>query len=297
MEQELRAGGQAVIEGVMMRCGKRMAVAVRSADGSISVREERLLPLGDRYRALRLPIIRGAVSLVESLSLGIRALMYSANAQAETTEEELSPREMIGAVAFAVVLAVALFILLPTLLSSVAGLWVGGGLALNLIEGLIRLTVVVGYIAVVGLLPDMERVLEYHGAEHKVIRAWESGSPADIAAARSQSTEHVRCGTSFILMVALVSIAVFSLFGWPSIWGRIGMRLLLLPLVAGLAYELILAAARRSNPVVGALMRPGLWMQKLTTREPDDGQLEVAMTALQRCIRCGQEDCQIDREI
>ncbi len=295
MRQEAQAGGQAVIEGVMMRCGKRMAVAVRAADGSISVHEEPLFSLGERYSLLRLPIIRGAVSLVESLSLGVRALMYSANAQAESEEEELSPREMFGAVAFAVLLAVFLFILLPTVLTSLAGTVIGGGLALNLVEGAIRLAVVVGYIAAVGLMPDMGRVLEYHGAEHKVIRAWESsGALPDLEAARRQSTVHVRCGTSFILMVAVVSVLVFSLFGWPSIWGRIGMRLLLLPVVAGLAYELIRAAARGSSSLVSALMLPGLWLQRLTTREPDDDQLEVAMTALRRCVQCRREDAEDD---
>jgi len=280
-----RAGGQAVIEGVMMRVGERVAVAVRSPDGSVMVKRETMIPLATRYPLLAWPVLRGSAALVESLSVGVRALMFSANAQAETPQEELSSGDMIGAVGLAVVCAVVLFILLPTVLASLAGRFVLQGLFLNLVEGVIRLAVVVAYIAAIGLMPDITRVYQYHGAEHKVIRAWEiEGSPVTAERARPQPISHVRCGTSFILMVAVISIVLFSLFGWPSIIGRIAIRLLMLPVVAGIAYELILLASRSENPGLRLIVLPGVLMQRLTTREPDDEQLEVAITALHECL-------------
>ncbi|MFO8060549.1 MAG: DUF1385 domain-containing protein [Bacillota bacterium] len=289
MEGRVKAGGQAVIEGVMMRSGEQMAVAVRSPDGSISVHREIVYPLAKRYPLLAWPVIRGAVSLIESLQMGIRALMFSANAQAGSAEEKLSPTEMAATLALALGAAVLLFILLPTFLTSLAGRYIARGILLNAVEGLIRLAVVTGYIAGIALIPDIVRVLEYHGAEHKVINALESPDSVTVAAAREQSTAHVRCGTSFILMVAVVSVVIFSFFGWPSIWGRVGIRLLMLPVVAGVAYEMIMLAARSQSGVVRLLAAPGLWLQRLTTREPDDGQLEVAIAALRGCLE-GDED-------
>lgn len=269
----------------MMRVGERVAVAVRSPDGSVMVKRETMIPLATRYPLLAWPVLRGSAALVESLSVGVRALMFSANAQAETPQEELSSGDMIGAVGLAVVCAVVLFILLPTVLASLAGRFVLQGLFLNLVEGVIRLAVVVAYIAAIGLMPDITRVYQYHGAEHKVIRAWEiEGSPVTAERARPQPISHVRCGTSFILMVAVISIVLFSLFGWPSIIGRIAIRLLMLPVVAGIAYELILLASRSENPGLRLIVLPGVLMQRLTTREPDDEQLEVAITALHECL-------------
>ncbi len=269
----------------MMRVGERVAVAVRSPDGSVMVKRETMIPLATRYPLLAWPVLRGSAALVESLSVGVRALMFSANAQAETPQEELSSADMIGAVSLAVVCAVVLFILLPTVLASLAGRFVLQGLFLNLVEGVIRLAVVVAYIAAIGFMPDITRVYQYHGAEHKVIRAWEiEGSPVTAERARPQPISHVRCGTSFILMVAVISIVLFSLFGWPSIIGRIAIRLLMLPVVAGIAYELILLASRSENPGLRLIVLPGVLMQRLTTREPDDEQLEVAITALHECL-------------
>lgn len=284
-----RAGGQAVIEGVMMRVGERIAVAVRSPDGSVMVQRQTATPLAARYFPLAWPVLRGSAALAESLSVGMRALMFSANAQAETPDEELSSRDMIGAMIFAIVCAVVLFIILPTVLASVASRFVMQGLLLNLVEGMIRLAVVVAYIAAIGFMPDITRVYQYHGAEHKVICAWElEGSPVTTKRARPQPMWHVRCGTSFILMVAVISILLFSLFGWPSIVGRIIIRLLMLPIVAGIAYEMILLASRSDHPAVKLIVLPGLLMQRLTTREPDDEQLEVAITALHECLEGSQ---------
>ncbi len=284
MEGSVKAGGQAVIEGVMMRSGERMAIAVRSLDGGVSVHSEDVRPLAKRYPPLAWPIIRGAVSLVESLEMGVRALMFSANAQAGSADEELSRTEMVGTVVLAVGAAVVLFILLPTLLTSLAGAYIARGILLNVVEGIIRLTVITAYIGGISLIPDIARVLAYHGAEHKVINALESGSPVTVGGARPQSTAHVRCGTSFILMVAAVSVVIFAFFGWPSVWGRIGIRLLMLPIVAGIAYEMIMLASRSDSGLLRFVTAPGVWLQKLTTREPDDGQLEVAVAALKGCL-------------
>ncbi len=284
MQGRVKAGGQAVIEGVMMRSGERMAVALRSPDGSVRVHREAVRSLAKRYPPLAWPVIRGAVSLIESLEMGIRALMLSANAQAGSPEEELSRSEMVATLVLAVGAAVVLFILLPTLLTSLVGTYIERGILLNLVEGMIRLAVVTAYVAGIALIPDIARVLEYHGAEHKVINALESNGSVTVGAARGQSTAHVRCGTSFILMVAAVSVVIFSFFGWPSVWGRIGIRLLMLPVVAGIAYEMIMLAARSESGVLRFLASPGVLMQRLTTREPDDGQIEVAIAALRGCL-------------
>ncbi len=295
MNKATRAGGQAVIEGVMMRAGSRMAVAVRAPDGEISLYRERVASLGERYPVLRLPIVRGGVTLIESLSLGIKALMFSANIQAQSEDEMITGRDMGLAVLGGMGLAVALFVLLPTLATSLLGRLVDGRLALNLLEGAIRLALVVGYIAIIGYLPDMARVFQYHGAEHMVIRAWErAGFPEDVDLDVDdivlESTAHARCGTSFILMVAVVSVVVFSFFGWPSILGRIVIRLLMLPVVAGIAYEIIRLAAEGRSKVFELLVKPGMWLQRLTTRRPDTDQLEVALVALRGCMIEGDGD-------
>ncbi len=303
MESTKRAGGQAVIEGVMMRSGSRMAIAVRTPDGKICVHREPAPLIAERHRVLTWPIIRGAVALVESLSLGIRALMFSANAQATSEEEELTGKEMVGAIVSAVAVAILLFVVVPTLLTSLLRAAVLEGIFLNLIEGLIRLTVVVGYIFAIQYFPDMGRVLAYHGAEHMVIHSWEqSGSRSEspvvtLEEVRDQRTAHPRCGTSFLLMVALVSILVFSFFGWPSVLGRIGLRLALLPLVAGISYELIMLGSRTRNPLFNLLLLPGLWLQRLTTRDPDDEQLEVAIAALEGCLVEREKEHQLSEQL
>ncbi len=290
-----RAGGQAVIEGVMMRAGHRMAVACRAPDGEIVLHRERVASLAEGRPLLRLPILRGGLALVESLSLGIKALMFSANLQAQAEDEKITRGEMSLAVAMGLGLAVVLFVLLPTLSTVLMRNVLEGRLALNLFEGAVRLTLVVGYIAAIGYFPDMSRVFQYHGAEHMVIGTWEDeGSPAEfepsVERIRRASTAHARCGTSFILMVAVVSVLVFSFFGWPSILGRIAIRLLMLPVVAGIAYELIKLAAEGRGRIFEILVIPGMWLQRLTTREPDPDQLEVALAALRGCVAEGDEE-------
>lgn len=291
-----KAGGQAVIEGVMMRHGQRMAVAVRTEDGEIDIDSRLVLPVAERFPVFKWPVLRGMGALVDALRLGIPALMFSANAQAGSEEEELSAGEMTAALVLACILGVGLFVVLPTVVGSFFGHFIEQGIVLNLLEGLVRLVIVVGYIATISRMPDIGRVFEYHGAEHQVINAWEEkGSPlkqrppVEMREARQQSTTHFRCGTSFILMVAFVSVLLYTLFGWPSIWVRMGVRFLMLPVVGGIAYELMNLGAENPHIILRGLLLPGLWIQRLTTRSPDDGQIEVAVAALDRCLH-GEEE-------
>lgn len=274
-------GGQAVIEGVMMRGARRMAVAVRKNDDRIVLREETLIPAGDRWPVLKFPFLRGMVALVESLALGMRALTFSANEAAEDEGEELGRMEMGLSVAVAFVIAIGLFVIAPTAaINTLKGL-VPQSFWLNLVEGVTRLLILLLYLLVISRLKDIQRVLQYHGAEHKVIHAFEHAEPLQVARVRTYSTVHPRCGTSFLFFVALLTVFLYSFFGWPGIWERIAIRLALLPVVAGAAYELIRLSGRAQNPILKVMMLPGLWLQRLTTREPEDSQLEVAISAFQ----------------
>lgn len=276
-------GGQAVIEGVMIRGPRTVAVAVRSPDNQVIVRKEEFLSWGEQIPILRLPFLRGVVSLVESLKIGIEALTFSANASAPE-EEQLTPGQMTGTMLFSAIIAIVFFLILPT---SAVG-WLGRfGLSpvlLNLIEGFIRIGILLGYIYAISLMPDIRRVLEYHGAEHKVINAYEANEELTVSNARAQSRFHPRCGTSFLLFVAVVSILLFVLFGWPTFWWRIAIRLALLPLVAGISYEIIRLSGRSNAAWLKPFILPGIWLQSLTTREPDDDQLEVAVRALKETM-------------
>jgi len=271
-------GGQAVIEGVMMRGPTGYAVAVRRPTGEIVTRF-RAVPLPSRRSpALGWPLVRGVASLVDSLALGIEALLYSAT-EAAPPEERLGKTEGGLAVALGVLLAVGLFVLLPTV---VAGPLVRLGappVAVNLAEGVLRLAILVAYVWAIGCSADIRRVYQYHGAEHKVINAYEAVGDWSPATAARFGTSNPRCGTSFLLLVAVVSVLLFSLFGWPNVWVRLATRLGLLPVVAGLAYEAMKIGASPSGRWRWVAV-PGLWLQSLTTRPPDDGQLEVASRAL-----------------
>lgn len=271
----------------MIRGPRRVCTAVRRSDGSISVDTREYLALAARYPVLGWPLIRGMVALFESLALGIGALGFSAEEAAAAEGEEISPGEMALTTAVAMVFAVGLFILAPTALGNLMQRWVSHGTALNLLEGLIRLVILLVYIWSISRLPDMGRVLQYHGAEHKVIHALEAGDELRVERVKHYSILHPRCGTSFLLLVALVSIVLFSFFGWPGVWQRLLVRLAMLPVVAGTAYELIRASARSSSPLWAPLTAPGLWLQKLTTREPEDGQIEVAIRALTGTLEAG----------
>ena len=272
-------GGQALIEGVMMRGPGRVAIAIRRRDGQIAVRVDEYEAVQNRWPVLRLPIVRGVVALIESLVVGINALMYSAN-QTLDEDEQLTRGQMTVTVVVALVVALAVFAVFPTWVVGLVRGRLGGAMAANIVEGVIRTAILLGYLWAISLMPDVRRLLEYHGAEHKSIHTYEDGASLTVAEARSRSTRHPRCGTSFLLVVALVGIIIFAFFGWPALWLRIVLRLLLLPVVAGVSYEFIRLAGRSRSPVVRWASWPGLALQGLTTREPDDEELEVGLAAL-----------------
>ena len=272
-------GGQAVIEGVMMRGPKGYAVAVRRPSGEVVTRYREAPVPSARSRVWGLPFVRGLASLVDSLTIGVEALVYSAN-EAMGDDEKISGAEGGLAVVIGAALAVVLFVWLPTVVAGPLLRLSASPVLVNLGEGLFRLAVLVAYIWVIGRMPDIARVFQYHGAEHKVINAFDAGGPYDAEAAARFGTAHPRCGTSFLLFVVVVSVAVFSLFGWPNIWIRLATRLALLPVVAGVAYELMKLGARSRSGLLRWLVAPGMWLQRMTTRQPDGSQLEVAARAL-----------------
>jgi len=273
-------GGQAVIEGVMMRGPKWMAIAVRRPDGEIAIHREEVTSVMQRYPILRLPLLRGMVTMVEAMSVGISALMFSAN-QAMPDEEQLSKGEMTLTTALGFIMAIGLFVVAPTLLTNYVKALSASPLLTHLVEGGLRLGLFIGYLWIISLMKDIQRVFQYHGAEHKVINTYEAGDELTVENARRHSREHKRCGTSFLLYVVVISIVIFSLVNVDNVWLRILLRFAMLPLVAGVAYEFIRLAGRTDNPLVNALSRPGMWLQGLTTREPDDSQLEVAIASFE----------------
>lgn len=279
-QQQVTYGGQAVIEGVMMRGPMRMAIAVRRPDGEIAIHQEEVKTVLQDYPILRLPILRGMVALVETLSMGIGALMYSAN-QAMPDEEQLTKKEMAMTSAVGFAMAIGIFVVVPTLITNWVKGWSAGSTTVNLVEAVLRLGMFIGYLSLISLMKDIQRVYQYHGAEHKVINTFEAGAPLTVEAARVRSREHKRCGTSFLLYVVVISIALFSLFTIPNVWVRIMSRLALMPVVAGISYEVIRLMGKYDNGLTLLISRPGMWLQGLTTREPDDSQLEVAIAAFE----------------
>jgi uncharacterized protein YqhQ len=280
-------GGQAVLEGVMMRGASNWAVAVRKPDGDIAHISKPIVSPMTRHWVLRLPVIRGVVALGESLAIGFRALAISANyaAQEEGDEEvqtELSRGQLIFAFAIAIGFAVLLFKVGPALLTD----WIGiQARWFVIVEGLIRVTVFVLYLALISLLPDLRRVFQYHAAEHKAINAYEAGEDLEPARVQKFSLIHPRCGTAFLLWVMVIAIFVFAFFGRPTWYWLIATRILLLPVIAGIAYEVIRFAGKHAgNRILMALLAPGLWLQRLTTREPTLDQLEVSIRALRKVL-------------
>jgi uncharacterized protein YqhQ len=273
-------GGQAVIEGVMMRGPNRMAIAVRRPDGEIAIHQESVTSVMQRYPFLRLPVLRGMVALVETLRMGVGALMYSAN-QAMPDEEQLSKKELTLTSALGMVLAIGIFVAIPTLLTAWVKGWAPNSPIVHLVEGVLRFGMFIGYMAAISRVKDIQRVYQYHGAEHKVINTFEAGDPLTVDYARKHSREHKRCGTSFLLYVVVISILIFSLFTVPGVWLRIVTRIALMPVVAGISFEVIRLMGRYDNRTTLIISRPGMWLQGLTTREPDDSQLEVAIAAFE----------------
>jgi uncharacterized protein YqhQ len=283
-DRRIYYGGQAVIEGVMIRGPNSMAIACRKPDGEIIVREQLL---GGVYTGplRRLPLIRGIIVMWETLALGIRALIFSSNVAMGQEENEIQSRALWLTALASMALVAAIFFAGPLLLAEWLESLVGSHLLVIVIEGIIRLGVIVGYMAAIGLLPDVRRIYAYHGAEHKSIHALENGDPLEPAAVQRYPTAHVRCGTSFLLTVVVVSVFVFAAVGEPALWLRILSRIVLIPLIAAIAYEIIkFGGAFQSNPITRVVMWPNLALQSLTTRQPDDAQVEVALTALRQVL-------------
>jgi len=283
-------GGQAVLEGVMMRSPSNWALAVRKPDGEIADVNRPIRSAMTRHWFFRLPVIRGIVALGESLAIGFRALAISANYAAQTegeegeVETELSRGALIFAFALAIGFAVMLFKVTPALITSWLPIETTGWFVI--VEGVIRVTLFVLYLLVISLLPDLKRVFQYHGAEHKVINAYEAGEELVPEKAQRFSLIHPRCGTAFLLWVMVIAIFVFAFFGRPTWYWLIASRILLLPLIAGLAYELIrFAGKHQGNRALMTLLAPGLWLQRLTTREPSLDQLEVSIRALKEVLQ------------
>lgn len=365
-EDQIIIGGQAVIEGVMMRAPHSYAVAVRRADGAIVTKSEPLPPLAEKYPLLKLPLLRGAAVLVQSMVLGIRSLNFSASVAFDEMEEKgqgdnksaayerdgvvsaaavlpggrvggaaLHPASRIqpleetpadtsgkashgakvaGSLVFAILINIVLFILLPLLLTNMLFVYFGGGaidarsdsgawyadawawvrealrpvrpsVAFNVVDGLIRMAFFIAMITGFSLVKEIRRVFEFHGAEHKVVYTWEAGEDLTVENARSKRRQHPRCGTSFLMVVMLVAIGAFSVVRFDSLILNFMTRILLIPLIAGVSYEIIRASARsRTQTFLSVITRPGLWLQNVTTKEPDDSQLEVAIVALKESL-------------
>ena len=277
-------GGQAVIEGVMMRGPKRYAVAVRKPGGDIVLDEKPISSLMERFAFLKWPFIRGFIALLESLLIGIKTLTYSANQAGEEEEEELTRWEMVVTISMAVGLAVLLFIVLPTGAAHYLENWFTPFWQ-NFMEGLIRIAVFIIYVVAISQMKDIQRVFQYHGAEHKVIHTYEAGKELTAENAGKFSAMHPRCGTSFLLLVLILTVIVYSFLHTPQLWWRILSRVLLLPVIAGIGYEILKFSGKHAaHPLMRILIAPGLWLQKLTTREPEESQLEVAIKALEAVL-------------
>lgn len=276
-------GGQAVIEGVMIRGQKSMTMAIRRGNNEIITITK---PLKAIYtgRIGAVPLVRGLVSAAETVILGARALLYSANISLEK-EEEVSSVAIWGMLALALAFALGIFFVTPTLIMGWLDSYIDSPLISNVVEGIIRLGIFVIYLKVISVAPDIQRVFAYHGAEHKTINAYEDGVAMEVAAVRGYSTAHARCGTAFLLTVLVVAFIVFALLGRPPLWLRLLSRIALLPVIAGISYELMrLGAAHTKNRFIRAILSPGLALQSMTTREPDDQQIEVAMAALKGAL-------------
>jgi len=295
--RKFQVGGQAVIEGVMMRSPKSFTVAIRKSNGQIMIKKEPYIALTERFKFLKIPIIRGAVVLIESLYLGIKALSFSAeeameeenpetktlDAKKEKKEETFVTLWLILSLLMGFALALFIFFYLPLILVELTG--VKGGFLFNLIDGLIRITFFLIYIWAISLWKSMRRVFEYHGAEHKSIFAFEAGEDLTPENIKKYSTHHPGCGTSFLLIVMVVSILVFMFLGRPHTISERLTRLLFVPLIAGISYEVVrLSRKRKSSKIVKILTAPGLWLQKITTKEPDEKQLKVAIAALKSAL-------------
>ena len=291
-------GGQALIEGVMMRGPKHVAIAVRKPDKEIELKKEELNTLGMKYKFFRLPFIRGVVGLVESMIIGTRSLMYSAEffeeEEVESKKESVTEKifkdkaenvQMFLTLLTSFALAIGLFMLLPTFLTNFFKNRIGSPLGLNLLEGLVRIIIFLIYIVGVSRLDDIERVFQYHGAEHKTIHCYENQEKLTVENVKKYPILHPRCGTSFLFMVMIISILVLSFFGWPNPLQRFLVRVLMFPVIAGISYEVNRLIGKSNSKLAYILSYPGLMIQKMaTTKEPDGEQIEVAIKALEAVL-------------
>jgi uncharacterized protein YqhQ len=278
-------GGQAVVEGVMMRGADHWAVAVRKPTGDIHIESHDIDSIARRHPVLAKPFLRGVLVLGQSLAIGTRALLIATN-QSMGDEEQLTSRQVGLAMAVALVLFVGVFVLGPTVLFAWVQRRIGHGVLTNVWEGLFRVAIFIGYLWLIGRSKDIHRVFEYHGAEHKTIAAFEHGDPLDPPHVDRYSTVHARCGTNFLIIVMVITIFVFTLFGTPGIWWRIGSRLIAIPIIAGFAYEALRLGARFPNALpMRVLMAPGLWLQRITTQTPDVSQIQVAIASFSEVRR------------
>ena len=286
-EPSLAFGGQAVMEGVMMRSKDHMVVCVRQPNNEIVTKTEELHSLSEKYSFLKLPFLRGILALFETLYSGIKGIYFSANAafgEDENEEEVLSPIEIAVVVAFSIGLSILLFSVTPFFLTSLLNF--GGGVLFNIVEGIVRLSFLLAYLAAVSLVGDFKRIFQYHGAEHTAINAYESGVELNVENARKYSRFHARCGTSFLLIVTLISILFFSLMPSSTYLMRLAYRIVLIPVISAVSYELLkLSDKYRNSRIMRVLVAPGLALQHLTTRQPDDDMIEVAIKAVKEVER------------
>jgi uncharacterized protein YqhQ len=285
MGKPFNYGGQAVIEGVMMRGSQKMCVAVRAPDSEIVIHCEPLNPRIYASFIAKIPFVRGLTMLWDTLGLGIRTLMFSADVAMGEEEAEFSGPIAWGTIAFSLAMAVAVFFVGPLLLLGLLDRYIASSFVSNVLEGVIRMAMFLGYVWAIGFIPDIQRVFSYHGAEHKTINTYEAGDELTVESVGGHTLIHPRCGTSFLLVVMVVSILVFSLLGRPPLLLRIASRIVLIPVIAGIAYEFIkFSAAHQDHWLMRLLIAPGLWLQSFTTRQPDASMLEVAIAALQRLL-------------
>ena len=290
--------GQAVMEGIMMRNGSEYSVAVRKENGEIEVKKETYKGVGSKCRLFRLPFIRGIFSFVDSLVLGMKSLNYSASLFMEDGEEEEEPgrfekwlQKKFGdkaekvimdlTMVISIILAMGIFMVFPTWVSTLMKPLLGNGIWMALFEGVLRIAIFIAYVGLISLMPDIKRTYMYHGAEHKCINCIEHGLPLTVENVMKSSKEHKRCGTSFLLIVMVISILFFLVIRPETLWLRLVSRILLIPVIAGVSFEFLRLAGNSDNPVVNLLSKPGLMLQGLTTKEPDEKMAEVAICAVE----------------
>ena len=290
-------GGQAVMEGIMMRNGSEYSVAVRKENGEIEVKKETYKGVGSKCKLFRLPFIRGIFSFVDSLVLGMKSLNYSASLFMEDGEEEEPGRfdkwlqKKFGdkaekvimdlTMVISIILAMGIFMVFPTWVSTLMKPLLGNGIWMALFEGVLRIAIFIAYVGLISLMPDIKRTYMYHGAEHKCINCIEHGMPLTVENVMKSSKEHKRCGTSFLLIVMVISILFFLVIRPETLWLRLVSRILLIPVIAGVSFEFLRLAGNSDNPVVNLLSKPGLMLQGLTTKEPDEKMAEVAICAVE----------------